>query len=69
VLGRIPQLEVPQDLLNDRRILDEGDDAQSAAALGAGEGIGKIDLANEASPGASRVAAEIGLLLSMFTSR
>jgi hypothetical protein len=55
----LPELEVSQDLLDDRGILDEGDDAQSAAAFGAGEGISKVDLANEACPGASGVAAEI----------
>jgi len=61
-LGRIPQLEVPQDLLDDRRTVDEGDDAQSPAAFGAGEGVGKIDLANEASPGASRVPPKVVVL-------
>ena len=48
-----------QDLFDDLRAFDEADDSQPAAAFGAGERIGSPDFADQPSPGAFAVAAEI----------
>ena len=46
-----------QDLFDDTWVVDEADDTNAAAALGASQGINQIDLTNEARPSAS---AEVG---------
>jgi hypothetical protein len=43
-------------------VVDEADDSQPAAALGASQRVDKIHFANEARPGASREAAEAVVL-------
>jgi len=50
---------VTQDLFDDLRVFDEADDSQTAAAFGAGERIGSPNFADQPSPGAFRVAAEV----------
>jgi hypothetical protein len=56
---RLPKLKVSQDLFDDARVVDKAEYPQTAAALGAGQRIRKIDFLNQASPGASAKAAEI----------
>ena len=48
-----------QDLFDDLRVFDEADDAQPAAAFGAGERIRSPDFADQPGPGAFAVAAEV----------
>jgi hypothetical protein len=58
-LVRLPKLKMSQDLFDDARVVDKGEYPQTAAALGAGQRIRKIDFLNQARPGASAKAAEI----------
>ena len=42
-LGPVPQLQVPQDLFNDRAVADQADDFERSGAAGTDEGIEKQD--------------------------
>ena len=48
-----------QDLFDDLRVFDEADDSQTAAAFGAGERIRSPNFADQPSPGAFAVAAQV----------
>ena len=51
-----------QDLFDDARVFDETEYTSTAAALGASQGIDKIDYTNEARPGASAETAKVVVL-------
>ena len=65
-LGRIPPLKVQEDFVNDRRLVDDADDAHDGAAAGAGERVGFVNLLNQASPTAAALAAEFLVLFGWW---
>ncbi len=52
-LGKIPEVEVSQDLFDDAGVVYQSNDAKHSAPLGASQKISKIHFANEARLGAS----------------
>jgi len=61
--GRIPQIKMQEDFLNDRRLVDDADDAHDGAAAGAGERVRFIDFADQTSPAAAALTTEFLFLL------
>jgi hypothetical protein len=58
-LGPVPQLQVPQDLLNDRTVADQADDGKRSRAAGTNQGRRFVDFLNQPGSGAPAGAREL----------